>query len=550
MQGDWLGKMLVSNSDLPRIPATTIRRDRLERWLRSHLETPLRLVIAPAGSGKTSLLVKYASSATGDVAYCALLQNATPDELHGAIARALGSSETPASYEEMLAFIHSNAGERLELIVDDAGDGVEETISELHRLVEGVDDRITLIYAARSLDRIAAGRLIARGLAEACDARRMKFDEAEARALADACGIEPTDQELAHLVADTDGWALALSCTIRSAAIENETLINAYKVWRGESESFLHEFVESELTRVPADEADVFRTLLAGCDADPSQLRALQARGLFIATDADGTLRLYHVLRMKLQKPPKEPAQHRLAPLLSVKMLGSFQARIGEREIPWVRKRDQQIFKYLMLKPDGRATRAELRNVFWNGTDHHLATQSMRTAFSTLRRAIAAVVGYDQVESYFRTVPDVHLVLDHIVCDVRRFIAHVSEGEAAFDRNDTKEAAFHYRAAEKLYGGPLLEADGTEPWLAAHAMALHERHLLVLERLADIALELGEMHDARQYAMRAARSSPGHSGIAALLQRTSKAERGDLPRSIIAATSDRSVASGSVPSAP
>ncbi len=450
----------------------------------------------------------------------------------------------------MLAFIHKNAGERLELIVDDAGDGLEETTAELHRLVEDVDDRITLIYGARSLDRIAAGRLIARGLAEACDARRLNFDVAEARTLADACGITPSDQDLARLVTDTDGWTLALSCAIRTAAIENETLANAYKLWRAESESFLHEFVECELLRVPADEAKLFRLLLAGGDADPSQLRALQARGLYIATDADGTLRPYHVLRMKLQRPANAPAQPRLAPLLSVKMLGSFQARIGEREIPWVRKRDQQIFKYLMLKPDGRATRAELRNVFWNGTDHHLATQSMRTAFSTMRRAIAAVVGYDQVESYFRTVPDVHLVLDHIVCDVRRFIAHVSDGEASFDRNDLKEAVFHYRAAEKLYGGPLLEADGTEPWLAAQALALDERHLLVLERLADIALEQGEMHDARQYAMRAARTWPGHSGIATLLHRTSNTERGDPPRSALGGSGERTVTTGSVSSAP
>ncbi len=514
--------MLITTSGVPRIAPTTIQRARLQRWLTAHSETPVRLIIAPAGSGKTSVLLKHAVDSPREVAYCAMGRGYNVEDLRCAIARALGVQTVPESYEALLAMLAWLEDRPLELIIDDAGDGDCEAVTELHRLVEDVGENVALIYAARSLDRINARRLVARGVAEVCDARRLAFDEEEARLLAEACGVEYTDRELKRLVADTDGWALAFCAATRTAAAEKEKLSAAYEHWLSESSPFLHDFIDAELDRIPDDEAQLFRDVLAGsASAEPSELRALQAHGLFIIDEGDDVLRPYHPLQRKGFKGQRRPArQTQSAPLLSVKMLGTFEAKIDGREIQWARRRDQQIVKYLLLKPDGSATRTELMASFWSGTDHHLATQSMRTAFSTIRRAIAAVVGYDQVEYYFRTAPGVQLVLNHIVCDARRFSTHVSNAEAYFERNELKEAAFHYRAADKLYAGSLLEYDAPESWFAVHARSLQERHLLVLERLADICLETGDRPAARQYTLRAAAISPEQPSVAKLLERT------------------------------
>lgn len=513
--------MLITTSGVPRMAPITIHRSRLERWLRAHVQTPVRLVIAPAGSGKTSLLLKYAIDAPGEVAYCALDAGCTLQRLRFLIAQALGVSETPDDYEHLLRLVCGTPARCIELIVDDAGDGNDEVTQELHRLVEDASENITLIYAARANDRIGARRLVARGLAEVCDAQRMRFDETDARMLAEACSIDCTDAELSRLVNDSDGWALALCSAIRTASAEHERLGGAYDLWRRESASFIHDFIADELERVSDEQADLFWRLLAGtADANVSELRSLQARGLFIVDEGNGVLRPYHALRQKAPKASREPVRSASIPLLGVRMLGHFESKIDGRDIPWVRRRDQQIIKYLLLRPDGRATRAELAAAFWNGTDRHLATQSMRTAFSTIRRAIAAIVGYDQVECYFRTAPDVQLNLNYIVCDVRRFSAHVSDAEACFERYDLKDAAFHYRAADKLYAGSLLEYEAPEPWFEAHARSLQEREVLLLERLADIALEKGERSAARSYAIRAAALSADQPSVVKLLERT------------------------------
>lgn len=542
--------MLLSKLEIPRIPTTTIRRDRLERWLRMHDQTPVRLLVAPAGSGKTSLLLKYAADLATNVAYCALATGAPPEELYAGVGRALGDERIPGTYDDMLSIIRETASDsRLELIIDDAGDGAEETIARLHQLVEDVPDTVALIYVARSNDRIGASRLISRGLAETCDARRLNFDVEDARLLAERCDAESNGQALQRLISQTDGWALALCASIRTAGIENEDLTTAYRRWRSEAEQFLRDFTSSELERIPPDDAALFRRLLTGnAHADAADLRRLRAYGLHIVEDGD-TLRPYHPFCHKIRSASPAKSRMQTYPLLSIKMLGEFQARFGERDIPWVRRRDQQIIKYLAMKPDGKATRTELRNAFWSGTDHHLATQSMRTAFSTIRRAIAAVVGYDQVEWYFRTTPDVQLVLNHVVCDVRRFVSHVTDAEASFQRNEMQEAAFHYRAAEKLYGGDLLEFEPPEPSFAPHAIALRERYLLALERLGDIALETGNREEARQYALRAAKAAPNHTSVTTLLQRTIQSATIEQATPVITATSERSIVAGSAQNA-
>jgi DNA-binding SARP family transcriptional activator len=202
-----------------------------------------------------------------------------------------------------------------------------------------------------------------------------------------------------------------------------------------------------------------------------------------------------------------------------ISMFRSFEARIEGRDIPWVRRRDQQIIKYLLLKQNGTATRAELASVFWADTDRHLATQSVRTACSTIRKAFATVVGPANVDLYFRTAPDIQIDLTNVVCDVRRFCAHMNDGDADFERGNAQDAAMHYRAAEKLYAGRLLDFEGPEPWIAPHAVQLHDRFIQALERLGTLAIEHEEIATATQYANRAHAVAPDHPAVGRLYEK-------------------------------
>jgi DNA-binding SARP family transcriptional activator len=489
---------MLRMTGLPRLTPLTIRRPRLERWLQAYAQYPVRLIIAPSGCGKSSLLLKYCAESERDTAYYTLPENCDVQYVRGLLSDATNVS--PAQCRE--------------IVIDELDNGSPEAIAELMSFVEEAPENITLIYVARSRERVDARRLIARGVAVLCEARRMAFDVDEAGTLAEACGVSATDLDLRRLIEDTDGWAMAVSSAIRTASAENETLDRAYQAWRAQSQGFLRDFVAAELQRVPLDCRQPFWDLYNGeSTPDPSCMRRLEAYGMFLVDDGRDSLRLYRPLRPIGARILPSSAPVPFTPPMMVSMFRSFEARIESREIPWVRRRDQQIVKYLLLKPNGTATRAELASVFWSDTDRHLATQSVRTACSTIRKAFASVVGPAHVDLYFRTAPDIQVDLSNVVCDVRRFSAHMNDGDADFERGNVHDAAMHYRAAEKLYAGRLLEFDGPETWIVAQGDQLHDRFVQALERLGTLAVENEELTTATHYANRAHAIAPDHPGV-------------------------------------
>jgi DNA-binding SARP family transcriptional activator len=475
----------------------------LERWLEAYAQYPVRFIIAPSGSGKTSLILKYCAQPDRNTVYQSVPDGADAQWVRRTLGKALAAS----------------AAERCEIIVDDIDNGSGEALAELERIVETAPENVTLIYVSRSRECMDVRRLVARGVAALCDARRLAFDAEDAGTLAEACGVQATDLELRRLIDDTDGWALAVSSAIRTAGAENETLDRAYQLWRTHSHTLLRELAQAEVRRAPEALQRAFWELYEGCAVDLAQLRELELRGLFVLDDGNDVLRIYRGIRRSPLQIASPASRAAVTPPLMVHMFRSFEARIDGREIPWVRRRDQQIVKYLLLKPNGAASRTELASVFWKDTDRHLATQSVRTACSTIRKAFASIVGPSNVELYFRTAPEIQIDFKNVVCDVRRFLAHVNDGDADFERGDVTDAAMHYRAAEKLYAGALLEFDAPEPWISAHSGALSDRFMQVLERLGTLAVEREEMTAAKQYVRRAQAVAPEHPAFARLLAR-------------------------------
>jgi DNA-binding SARP family transcriptional activator len=204
-----------------------------------------------------------------------------------------------------------------------------------------------------------------------------------------------------------------------------------------------------------------------------------------------------------------EPGLQTTVPMMMVRMFGRFEASIEGDPVEWIRRRDQQVFKYLLLKPDGTATRNEMRDAFWPQTESHQAMQSLRTAASNIRKAIAGVVGGELVDRYFFTRGNEIVVnLSNVVIDVRRFNAHTHDGDAQLERGNTREAMAHYRAAEDLYGGELLCGEYPEPWYAPRAEMYKAAFSTVLERLAELYHEEGDERHAREYAARVLESQP------------------------------------------
>jgi hypothetical protein len=511
--------MRAMHETLPRLPPTVIQRARISAWLTRHAELPLRFLCGPAGAGKTTAIVTYLASRETMRAYVALEPDETLDVLRERLANALAIGYLPASFDALLAAIATFAP--CEIAIDDIDRATSEALEELAELVAHAPAGISFVYGARSRNAINVRRFVARGLAATLDGSALAFSADDIVQLADAHGLAAPPAEVAKLLDETEGWPLVASWAIRESAERGSSLTDAYERWRRSHGRTFREFVDDELrTAGPEYRATFLTALRAPAKTDVRMhLATLEARGLFV-NYANETYRLYRVARQcdvnVLASPTRVAAES--LPLLVVRMFGRFEAEFNGRPIEWIRRREAQLFKYLLLKPNGTAPRAELIATFWPDADPQLATQSLRTASSNIRKAIAAIVGMHNVERYFFTRGDIGVDLERAVIDVRRFTAHVSDGDAERERGRLQEAFAHYRAAEALYSGELLSGDYPEPWYAARAAMYAALYAGVLERIAEIHAENGRERFATEYAQRARSLRPPEIAAAGTLQ--------------------------------
>jgi hypothetical protein len=190
--------------------------------------------------------------------------------------------------------------------------------------------------------------------------------------------------------------------------------------------------------------------------ADEATLDRLEQRGLFVRW-TDGSYRPYRAVARVARV--SAPAPSRALSPFAVHLFGKPDVRIEGQRVAWFRRRDSQIFAYLALQPQGRARRETLLRVFWPEADRQLAAQSLRSACSTMRRSLAAVVGYADLSHYVAFGDELALNLDLFAIDARRVRAHLRDAEAAWAAGDIVTATEHDRAALKLAREELLDGD-------------------------------------------------------------------------------------------
>jgi uncharacterized protein with PIN domain len=482
----------------------SLNRSRIAAWLERHAELPLRFLAAPPGAGKTTAVAMYLAASDRRYAYIALKRDESIETVRERLARALRIEYAPASFDALLAALATRAP--CDIVLDDIDRATIETREELEVLAAEAPAGISLIYCARSRVAIDARRFLGRGVGALMSGPGLAFDADELSRVTELHNVNYAASDVARLLEETEGWPIVASWAIRDAAEAGVGLSGAYDQWRRNNGRHFRDFVEEELREAGERYSTAFRMALRGTGTaeERERLAELEERGLFVYF-ADGAYRPYRVARQLDIDPvgPSADAANSAAKLLVVRMFGRFEAEIGGRRIEWIRRREAQIFKYLLLKPNGSATRAELRATFWPGTDVHLATQSIRTASSNIRKAIAAVTGYAHVDRYFSSSGDIAVVLENAVIDVRRFTAHVADGDAEREAGRMHEAFAHFRAAEMLYSGELLSGEYPEPWYAARAGMYKALYRGLLERISEYHADSGHARQARDYAERA-----------------------------------------------
>jgi two-component SAPR family response regulator len=176
---------------------------------------------------------------------------------------------------------------------------------------------------------------------------------------------------------------------------------------------------------------------------------------------ADGAYRPYRAIARVTRVATLQPSRA-LVPF-TVRLFGKPEVRIEGQRVAWFRRRDAQIFAFLALQPNGKARRETLLRAFWPEADRQLAAQSLRSACSTMRRSLAAVVGYADLAHYAAFGEEVALNLDLFAIDARRVRAHLRDAEHAWASGDIITALEHDRAALRLAKDELLDGDIPPP---------------------------------------------------------------------------------------
>ncbi len=502
--------MGILGRDLPRLPSNTIVRGRLNRRVGADAPVPVRLLVAPPGCGKTTLAIQ-AAAASARGAYCAIPPRASAREALAAICESLGLMPA-ATYEAMLLAMRVLAKEPLLLALDDVDNASGHARAMLTQFVEDRPDNVSLVCCMHDRGALDTKTWVARGFAMLTDASRLAFDAADVSALCDAWRVSYSQADVARLLDESDGWPVVISAAIRACAEDERSLGGAYERWRARFGEMFLEFVLGEAAEADPEDYALVQALAHGHELDADSIRRLESQGLFVFNDA-GRSRPFKPLH--LARPSTIQVDTSIP--MTVRMLGPFHVAIRGTEIEWIRRRDQQIVKYLLLRPGATATRTELTKTFWPNSDKQLAAQSLRTACSNIRKAIAAVVGYARVEFYFRVGTSITLDLSNVVTDVGRFTAHLAGGDLAYENGNFDEAAAHYRSAEKMYGGRLYEDDAIEPWFASESHAMENRLATLLQRLAEYAYANADLKHAAEYAYRAKLIRPDIDGPVQLL---------------------------------
>lgn len=303
--------------------ARMLPRERLDAVLGQLWSRRLGLVVAPAGSGKTTVLAGFAAAAAAPVAwYRAESWDGGEDvclrHLEAALTIAMG--ELPGSWASVGDAVHALEawpGERALLVVDDlhALDGTPAEAT-LARLVEYAPAWLTFAFASRAQPRLDVSRLRVSGdlLELGGDDLRYRSWEVE-RLFRDFYRSPLPPVELAELARTTGGWAAGLQ--LFHLATRGKPPADRRKVLAGLAggSRLVREYLTGNvLAELPSDlrrflvETSVLGRLNAricdeflGRDDCARMLDELERRQLFTQSLEDGDYRYHEVLRAHLE---------------------------------------------------------------------------------------------------------------------------------------------------------------------------------------------------------------------------------------------------------
>lgn len=184
-------------------------------------------------------------------------------------------------------------------------------------------------------------------------------------------------------------------------------------------------------------------------------------------------------------------------PDVIVRVLGQLDVRAGGAQVTsWGGQRARTLFQYLLMhrRPVHREILMEL---LWPGHTYSSARNNLNVCVYGLRRALGAAASPGAQYVVYR---DACYSLNRALAweiDRDRFVHAAERGCRGGEPGTAGDEAVLERAVS-AYGGPLFAGDPAADWFLPERTALHELYLQVLERLARLRAERGDLDGAQR----------------------------------------------------
>jgi LuxR family transcriptional regulator, maltose regulon positive regulatory protein len=330
-------------SRLPPLRGGTLRRERLLRRLEQTADVPLALIVAPAGYGKTTLLVHWLDRDPRAVAWVSVDDaDNEPGHLGASIARALGA---PARRGPHLRLASDDGAAELAggfehperpfvLVLDDVHRlRSPAAVEALQAIADAVPQGSQLVLASRVEPALPIGRLRAQGRLVDLRQSDLATSRREAATMLQLAGLELPAEDVLVLLERTEGWPAGLYLAALSLRGKQD-MHRAVSRFAGD-DRLMADYVRDELLGALADDQRVFlrRTSvldsLSGslCDAvlgsrgSGEVLRGMSRSNMLVIPldNSDASYRYHAVLARMLQaelgrvEPQFEAELHRRA---------------------------------------------------------------------------------------------------------------------------------------------------------------------------------------------------------------------------------------------
>lgn len=341
--GDPGDGLLLTRLAPPAQQTRLLRRQQVEARLATALDYPICLVIAPAGSGKTTALAALAAHGGWPAAWCraraaddpllmlrhlaAAFRAVAPlDEARLGAALAREPGDLDLAIETLVNELAAALDDDTLLVIDDyhLADARPELRAVVERLIAIQPLRLHLALVARvepALAAVASARL--RGELLTIGPTDLRFDQDEARALWSLAGQAPP-ADLALLVDAARGWPLAVQAALGAADWQAALGLSGPAPLDAYLEREVFDELPADLQRFLLQTSGLRRlipdlcTLVADGAAPEPRIGELERRRLFFERDLDGVVVVQPVFRAFLERRarrmvPAWPELHRRA---------------------------------------------------------------------------------------------------------------------------------------------------------------------------------------------------------------------------------------------